>query len=94
MSVRRHRYSIVGTRSPADEGFNCATCGSGGAPALILMRHPGGADPEPVVRLCLPCIGRAVEDATKWKVMNAWSQWLSNSRASYELRAKSREHGQ
>ena len=28
-----------------------------------------------VVALCVPCLGKAIQDATGWKVINTFSQW-------------------
>lgn len=73
-------YALTAIREPAEPGSECATCGSVGAPALMLV--PSGrsrAVSARIHRLCLPCIGKGVEAATGWKVQRAWSQWLASS---------------
>ena len=81
------RYSLAGTRAPVEEGqLRCSSCKSPGAPALLLLHHLPGKDLKPVHRLCLPCVGRAVEQATGWKVLRAWSQWLASSKLGMALR--------
>lgn len=72
---------LAGVRFPAlHDRAGCAVCGSPGAPAIIwAAMFTGEAEPPKHVRLCLPCVGRAVEEATGWKVMRAWSQWLASS---------------
>lgn len=80
------RYSLAGTRSVVEEGqLRCSSCKSTGAPALLLLHHLPGKDLKPVHRLCLPCIARAVEQATGWKVIRAWAQWLASSKLGESL---------
>jgi len=78
--VMPSRGDLVGVRSPAEGIDGCSVCGSMGAPALAyLPYHNSRGANRPLTRLCLPCVGRAVEAATGWKVMRAWSQWLASS---------------
>jgi hypothetical protein len=73
-------YALTPTREPAEPGSGWATCGSLGAPALMLVpRGPTLPRTPRIHRLCLPCIGKGVEAATGWKVQRAWSQWLASS---------------
>jgi hypothetical protein len=81
------RYSLAGIRTQSEPGGpGCTVCRSIGAPALVLLRHVPTKDLVPAARLCLPCIGRAVETATGWRVMRAWSQWLASSKVGQQLR--------
>ena len=81
------RGNLVGIRQPAEGELGCAICGAMGAPALGYLPY---ATPRqtgrPLIRFCLPCVGRAVEAATGWKVMRAWSQWLASSLQAQEYR--------
>jgi hypothetical protein len=87
MTRPKPRYSLAGIRTQSEPGApGCAVCRSSGAPALILLRHVPAQDLVPAARLCLPCVGRAVETATGWRVMRAWSQWLASSKVGQELR--------
>ena len=73
-------HVLTANREPAEPGSGCATCGSTGAPALMLV--PSGRNIHKtarIYRLCLPCVGKGVEAATGWKVQRAWSQWLASS---------------
>lgn len=72
---------LVGVRAPAlHDRAGCAVCGSLGGPAITWVpMFTGERNPPEPVRYCLPCVGRAVEEATGWKVMRAWSQWLASS---------------
>ena len=81
MSPRENRaWSLVGVRAPADDhALGCRICRGVGAPAILLLSRTGGADWGVEARLCLPCIAKAVEAATGWKVTRAWAQWLSSS---------------
>lgn len=73
-------YVLTAIRQPAEQGSECVTCGSGGAPALMLVPSgPTLTKSARVYRLCLPCVGKGVEAATGWKVQRAWSQWLASS---------------
>lgn len=82
------RYSLAGTRAESEpDGLTCAVCRSTGAPALYLLRGTNGKELTPTHRLCLPCIGRACEQVTGWRIMAAWSQWLASSRQSWNLKA-------
>ena len=81
------RGDLVGVRSPAEGIDGCSVCGSMGAPALAyLPKHNSRGANRPLTRFCLPCVGRAVEAATGWKVMRAWSQWLASSLQAQEYR--------
>jgi hypothetical protein len=74
------RWSLAGIRAPAaSKADGCVVCRGTGAPALLLMSATGSRELLPVARLCLPCVARAVEGATGWKVMRAWAQWLASS---------------
>ena len=76
----RTNWSLVGIRVPAeDKALGCRICKGIGAPALLLLSQTGSSDWEVVARLCLPCIAKAVEAATGWRVTRAWAQWLSSS---------------
>ena len=81
------RGNLVGVRSPAEGSDGCSVCGSMGAPALAYLPNAGArGSNRPLTRFCLPCVGRAVEAATGWKVMRAWSQWLASSLQAQEYR--------
>lgn len=81
-------YQLAGTRETAEgKALTCGPCGSSGAPALLLLRRVNGADWKPTHRFCLPCIGRACERVTGWRIMAAWSQWLASSKLSHTLKA-------
>ncbi|NDB62164.1 hypothetical protein EB001_27560 [bacterium] len=89
-----YKGNLVGVRQPANEADGCAVCGNLGAPALAYLPNPNsrGAN-RPLTRYCLPCVGRAVEDATGWRVLRAWSQWLASSLQAQEYRVnKSKEN--
>jgi hypothetical protein len=88
MTPRKPTYVLAGIRTPAEVGSTaCSACTGVGAPALVLMERKGNNDLSIIHRLCLPCIGRACEQATGWKIMRAWSQWLASSIQSQTLRA-------
>jgi hypothetical protein len=73
-------WSLVGTRAPAETAaVACRVCTTAGAPAVVLMSRERGKDWETQARLCLPCIARAVEGATGWRITRAWAQWLASS---------------
>ncbi len=81
------RGSLVGIRQPADPGAGCAACGNEGAPALAYVPPVTARNQSrPVTRFCLPCVGVAVEAATGWKVLRAWSQGLASSLQAFENR--------
>ena len=81
------RGDLVGVRAPAEGIDGCSVCGAMGAPALAyLPKHNSRGANRPLTRFCLPCVGRAVEAATGWKVMRAWSQWLASSLQAQEYR--------
>ena len=81
------RGDLVGVRAPAEGVDGCSVCGAMGAPALAyLPKHNSRGANRPLTRFCLPCVGRAVEAATGWKVMRAWSQWLASSLQAQEYR--------
>ena len=81
------RGNLVGIRQPAEGELGCATCGAMGAPALGYLPYATPRQTSrPLIRFCLPCVGRAVEAATGWKVMRAWSQWLASSLQAQEYR--------
>lgn len=83
-----YRYSLAGTRADSEpDGLVCGVCRSSGAPALFVLRHQSGKELTPTHRFCLPCIGRACENVTGWRIMAAWSQWLASSRQSWNLKA-------
>lgn len=82
------RWSLAGARTPDESVLGCVVCGSAGAPALVLLKVSPSHRNDLVHRLCLPCVGKAVQDATGWKVMNAWSQWLAVSVHSQGIRAE------
>ena len=84
--TRSNNVVIVGIRTPAVLGQGCNQCHGLGSPAIGIMlpRRNKNSDPE-LVRLCLPCLGKGVESATGWRVMNAWSQWLSGSQISAQI---------
>jgi len=87
ISAMPSRGNLVGVRSPADGSDGCSVCGSMGAPALAYLPNAGArGSNRPLTRFCLPCVGRAVEAATGWKVMRAWSQWLASSLQAQEYR--------
>ena len=76
----RTNWSLAGIRTPAEEkALGCRICRGIGAPAIVLMAQTGSTDWEIVARLCLPCIAKAVEAATGWKITRAWAQWLASS---------------
>lgn len=76
--------TLTGNRSmPADES-PCVVCGETAQPHLLLNPHRTSSKSHV---LCLPCVGRGVEKATGWKVMNAWSQWLSQQQSGFQIRA-------
>ncbi len=82
-------FTLAGMRSPAEEGQPaCSTCGSVGAPAIVLLKRMPGRDLAIVHRFCLPCIGRVCEQATGWRIMAAWSQWLASSKQSWEMKGQ------
>ena len=84
--MRSSNVVIVGIRTPAELGQGCNQCHGLGSPAvgIVLPRRNKNSDPE-VIRVCLPCLGKGVESATGWRVMNAWSQWLSGSQISAQI---------
>ena len=84
--TRSNNVVIVGIRTPADAGQGCNQCHGLGSPAVgvVLPRRNKNSDPE-MIRVCLPCLGKGVENATGWRVMNAWSQWLSGSQISAQI---------
>ena len=84
--MRSSNVVIVGIRTPAELGQGCNQCHGLGSPAvgIVLPRRNKNSDPE-VIRVCLPCLGKGVENATGWRVMNAWSQWLSGSQISAQI---------
>ena len=88
------RGNLVGVRQPSQEPDGCAVCGNTGAPALAYLPNAGArGSNRPLTRFCLPCVGRGVEDATGWKVIRAWSQWLASSLQAQEYRVnKSKEN--
>jgi hypothetical protein len=80
-------WSLVGTRAPAETAaVACRVCASTGAPAVVLMSRERGKDWEAQTRLCLPCIARAVEGATGWRITRAWAQWLASSQLAQTYR--------
>jgi hypothetical protein len=87
MTRPRPRFSLAGTTATASAPRDgCTVCDNLGAPALLLLRHMPGHDYKASARLCLPCVGRAVEQATGWRVMRAWSQWLASSKVGQAMR--------
>ena len=85
--VTPRRYSIAGTRAKAEaDDLVCSVCRADLAPALVLLEHQMGRELQVVHRLCLPCIARAVESATGWKVVRAWAQWLASSKLGQTLK--------
>ena len=91
-SAMSSRGNLVGVRAPAEEPDGCAVCGNLGAPALAYLPLPNSRGVNrPLTRFCLPCVGRAVEAATGWKVMRAWSQWLASSLQAQEYRVNKKE---
>ena len=81
------RYSLAGIKTPAGEGdLPCSACRGKGAPAIVLLEAANGGDHVIRHRLCLPCVGRACELATGWRIMRAWSQWLASSLQSATLK--------
>ena len=84
------RFQLAGIRTPAEAGdLTCSNCRGAGAPAIVLMERSALYDWKIIHRFCLPCIGKTAEDATGWKIMRAWSQWLASSLQSQTLRANS-----
>ena len=83
----RGSVTLVGVRAPSGpDDAACAKCHATGAPAIALMHRQAGADWSMVARLCLPCVGSAVEAATGWKIQRAWSQWLASSLQAQTMR--------
>ena len=81
------RGALMGVRQQADPGAGCAVCANEGAPALAYVPPVTARNQSrPVTRFCLPCVGVAVEAATGWKVLRAWSQWLASSLQAFENR--------
>ena len=81
------RHSLVGTRQRAEaDEIACVVCRADLAPAVMLIRHRPGHEMDIAARLCLPCIARAVEGATGWKIVRAWSQWLASSKLGQHLK--------
>ena len=86
MTPRQARYTIAGTRAPSEpDQPTCAGCRSTGAPAILLLEKARTEGYAVRQRLCLPCIARAVEQATGWKVVRAWAQWLASSKVAAGL---------
>lgn len=88
MSSSGPRWSLAGARTPSSSGVGCVVCGVDGAPALVLLKVSPSHRSDTTLRMCLPCVGKGVQDATGWKVMNAWSQWLAVSVHSQGIRAE------
>lgn len=85
MNLRQ--VALAGTRTHAADGdTGCIVCRSQLGPAIVLSAVSYGNERHIVARLCLPCVGKAVEGATGWRVMRAWSQWLDSSLRSWEAR--------
>jgi len=82
------RWSLAGARTPDESVVGCVVCSSAGAPALVLLKVSPSHRGDTTLRMCLPCVGKGVQDATGWKVMNAWSQWLAVSVHSQGIRAE------
>ena len=76
--------TITGNKSMPTGGTTCCACGKVAQPHILLNPARKGSTQHVV---CLPCVGRGVEQATGWKVMNAWSQWLAQQLAGIQVRS-------
>lgn len=76
--------TLTGDRAHPADGRSCGACGRDAQPHLVFNTGGRARIPHAV---CLPCVGRAVEQATNWKVMNAWSQWLAQQQSGQQIRA-------
>jgi hypothetical protein len=84
---RAGKYSVVGMKIPAiGDDPVCVACKASGAPAIAVLHRAPASDWQIVVRICLPCVGSAVEAATGWKIQRAWSQWLASSLQAATMR--------
>lgn len=88
--------TLTGVRGlPAPER-SCSICGKDAQPHVIFNSGPKSSIQHVI---CVPCMGRAVEKATGWKVLNAWSQWLAQQLSGIQIRAlkeaqqDARKHG-
>ena len=59
------------THEPSDKTA-CAMCLSHDAP-FIEVRIPLGKGTYSL--FCIPCVAKAIQNATGWKVLNTFSQW-------------------
>lgn len=75
--------TITGHKSMPVDLSTCCTCGKVAQPHVLINPARKGSTQHII---CLPCVGRAVEGATGWKVMNAWSQWLAQQLSGIEVR--------
>lgn len=75
--------TITGQRSMPLDGTPCCACGEVAQPHVLLNPSRKGQMQHV---MCLPCVGRAVESATGWRVMNAWSQWLAQQQSGQRIR--------
>lgn len=76
--------TLTGQRSFPEDMRSCSVCGRDAQPHVLFN---SGQRSHIKHVICVPCVGIAVEQATNWKVLNAWSQWLAQQQSGQQIRA-------
>ena len=76
------RIELTGHEKLAPKGSPCDQCGRRAVPGMRVWK--GG---YLVTTLCVWCMARPLEEATGWKIGNAWQQWDAIARVGGVIRA-------
>lgn len=79
------RRKLHGYKTSEGLAVRCSSCSESVTQHLFLVADwlkLQNTERSAEIVLCIPCVAAALEEATKWKVSAAFSQWASSSFAS------------